>query len=182
VNETDPPADHDEPDTELVVEVPPRGCRGCVKDGSTENHRDDRGRLRPGHSSNALGRPHGPNASTKLATERLKSAADKAAKTLIAALDSKDTYAAMGAAINILKRVLPEPTSEPPADNDWMDFLTDEELETVIAIADRAKVRMLEEPLPAALPALPASTAEQEQEPASGNPVPPPEPDFEEFP
>jgi hypothetical protein len=133
-------------DPQPAPETAPRGCRGCLADGHTENHRDEQGRLRPGHSANALGRPHGRlNDTTLLANERMRSLADRAVAVLAAGLDSPIDWVRIGAATKIIERTGLGPnangTGDPP-DTAWMEYLTDRELRYLERLIERAKARV----------------------------------------
>jgi hypothetical protein len=132
----------------VVVEAPPRSCRGCLRDGHTGNHTVPRGepgagRLRPGHTHNAVGRPNGrPNNTTLAATELLKEYARPAAEAMVAALRDENPWVRVGAAKTILERTPPKDPNGEPRDESWIEYATEDELAALTRIIESCRRRM----------------------------------------
>ena len=120
------------------------GCPGCA-DGTP--HRGEAGRLRPGHSNNPLGRPHGrPNDSTIEANNLLKAHAARAAQIVLKKMeDERAPWLQLSAAFQVLQRTLPKGGDGELGDARWMSYLTDKELRLVIRLIGRAQKRMTED-------------------------------------
>ena len=128
--------------TDEYLAVP--GCKGCA-DGTT--HRGEAGRLRPGHTANPVGRPHGrPNDSTIAANNRLRAGADRAAQIVLAKMEDERTPGLqLSAAFQVLNRTLPRGGDGEIGDVRWMSYLTDKELRLVIRLIGRAQKRLTDD-------------------------------------
>ena len=87
--------------------TPSRPCPGCVAEGATA-HRDELGKIMPGHTFNADGRPKGSkNKTTQLAAEALQGASLLAAQRLIQGVRSDNEWVASACARVIIERTIP---------------------------------------------------------------------------
>jgi len=172
-------------DEDVALVIAPRpdsACRGCLADGHDGNHRIPKGHpgaghLRPGHTSNALGRPRGRlNNTTLEAAVAIRGAALRAAQVVIREMESRNPMIALAAARTIMDRTLPDDLRGDLGDSTWMEHATDEELLAITEIVAAARERaesVVRVPAPA-----PAS---EDEEPEPPLPEPPlPDPDAEE--
>lgn len=118
-------------------------CPGCARDGHADGHRNAMGRLRPGHTANVIGRPTGRLDDTTLAALALmKANAKQAVDIVVARMDDPNPWVALAASKTILA-CLPAPhDGQESPDTEWMHYATDEELDLILRIVDRAKARM----------------------------------------
>jgi hypothetical protein len=132
--------DHSDP------RLPVPHCDGCALDGHGDNHGAP-GKCNPGHTYNGRGRPHGrPNDTTIAANELLRAHAGEAAQVFVQGLRSQNDFVKYGAATKILERTMPRlpdgALSTEPPDVEWMEHLTDEEMEQLEALVNVAQRRM----------------------------------------
>ena len=126
-----------------------RRCTAHLTDGSGERCR------KAAISGGTVCATHGGGAPQvkRSARERLLEAADPAAARLVRALESEDERAAIRAAQIILDRAGLHPTQAveltgkdggpiQPQNSPWVEFCTLEEMQTLLAIAERATARM----------------------------------------
>jgi len=167
--------------------VAPRGCKGCLAAGHAVAHRDENGRLMPGHTANGLGRPNGrPNDRTREANALLKEHAKTAAQVIVDGLGSSVDWVRYGAAKTILERTIPKHASDgEPVDVDWIQWATAEELDELIATMERCRRRrdagaLRDDGDAFSLASLPAP-GDQQPEPEPIDVTPEPDDDAEEF-